>query len=214
MHFLITTIHNEKTRWDRINDHLNDVFTDEFIFPVLATDTRILSHTAIKTEKIKHQSLTMAYYTICQTAIFLKLEDFTILEDDLLIVKKDELHDLFVLMPEDFDLCYMTRTDHNNRSAKTKPYNEHWDTVVANWWETPITTWSNKFAHDFCAHIQNKLKDGIWLGHIDHELVQMVNTRRYKIYGAVTQTAIGLSNVKQVEMSKEGSITSDMVVTN
>lgn len=211
MYFLITTIHNQPTRWDRIQKHLADSLQGEQIFPVLAPDWKMFTHTDLNPKQYKQQSLTLAYYQICQTAVFLELEDFIVMEDDIQIMDPDRLFDLAVWMPENFDLVYLTRTDHNHRSAETQPHDEYFDKVIRNYWETPITAWSISFAKKFINHIQSKLESGLWLGHIDHELLQLCETKKYYFYAAKDKIAVGLSNIEQSVMSKEGSITLDVI---
>jgi hypothetical protein len=210
VYFLITTIHNQQTRWDRIKTHLADLIKNDQVFPVLAPDWKMFEHTDLNPKQYKQQSLTLAYYQICQTAMFLELDDYVVLEDDVKIVHPDQVFDALVQMPEDFDLCYLTRTTHNQESAETTYHDQNFDRVHANYWETPITAWSQHFAQKFVEWIQNKLQNGLWLGHIDHELLQMNDTGKYSFFAVRDMIAVGLSNSDQSEMSKEGSITFDV----
>jgi len=203
--FLITTQHNRESRWERITNLLEN-HEIEFA-PILAPDYRLFLHIGLTDQQSKHQSLTMAYNQVCQTAIFMGLDNFIVVEDDLKILDMDTLYESLRQsnLPHDFDLCYLTKTTHN-QSAITKAYNKHFRRIQSNWWETPITLWSQDFAKTFCQHMEQKTSVGLWLGHIDHELVQM-NEKGAKMYGATYQTCIGLSNSPQNEMSLEGSIT-------
>ena len=211
MYFLITTIHNQHTRWARVKAHLEQTLGEGEVYPILAPDRDMFKHTTLNPKQYKQQSLTLAYFQAAQTALFLGLDDYVVLEDDVLISHENELFDLEVFMPENFDLVYLTRTKHNSESAEVLPYDQYFDIVVGNYWETPITAWSIKFAKEFIAHVQSKLKESLWLGHIDHELMKLCETKKYYFYASKQQVALGLSNVEQSEMSKEGSIHLDVI---
>lgn len=202
--FLITTHHNRDTRHERIKRELLGLdYT-----PILAPDWKMFRHTSLNQKQYKHMSLTLAYYQICQTAVFQELDKFIIIEDDLHVVDESLLQELISNPPGDFDLCYLTRTDHNRESAVTKPYNTNFERVASNWWETPITMWTARFAQKFIKHIEAKLEEGLWLGHIDHELVKLCETSVF--YGSIHQTAIGLSNIDQSLMDYAGSISMEV----
>lgn len=208
MAFLITTTHNASTRWPRIKDELMDQGID--VFPILATDYNLFKHTDLNTAQYKQQSLTMAYLTACQTAVYLGIDQFTIFEDDVKVIDPNQLDMTMLNYPDQFDLCYLTETDHNQKSAKTYTVDENWQKILGNWWETPATLWSIRFAKVFIHHIENKIKSGLWLGHVDHELMKLCESGEFNFFGSRHRTCIGLSNSEQTEMSVEGSIHLDV----
>jgi len=206
--FLITTHHNKDTRHRYIKEHLKGV---DYI-PILAPDWKMFRHTGLNDKQYKQQSLTLAYYQIAQTALFLNLKEFTIMEDDLNITDWKMLDELYENIPEHFDVCYLTRTDHNIASAMVKEYSHHFSKIVNNWWETPITHWSERFARNFVFHIEQKLEEGLWLGHVDHELLQINYKGSVNFYGSNFQIAQGISTSKQPGLiGFEGSICNDLV---
>lgn len=188
--FLITTHHNKDTRHEYIREHL---FRYDFI-PILATDWRFFTHTSLNDKQYKQQSLTMAYYTACQTAIFMQIDEFMIFEDDVCVTSKFILDELLIQLPEDFDLCYLSRTRHNIESAVLTPYDEVFSRVKGNYWETPATVWNIYFAEAFITHIESKINHGLWIGHIDHELMKMNELGLFKFYAPNEQIVIGLSS--------------------
>jgi hypothetical protein len=173
--------------------------------PVVATDWKLFIHTSLNPKQYKQQSLTIAYYQVCQTARFMGLDRFVMLEDDLQITDRDGFIDRMIYR-EEFDLCYLTRTRHNQEGAKTSPHNDLFDKVNSNWWETPATLWSAKFAERFIDHIEAKTNEGLWLGHIDHELDKLNQTGEFMFLGSTKQVAIGLSSTEQTVIPTEGSI--------
>lgn len=188
--YLITTHHNKDTRHEYIKDHLYSFD----VVPIMASDWRMFKHTNLNEAQYKQQSLTLAYYTSCQTAVFCDLEEFMILEDDVHIYNKFLFDSALESLPHDFDLVYLAYTKHNAEGAITKPYNEYYATVIANYWETPATLWSIDFAKKFIQYIESKLEKGLWLGHIDHELLKILTEQRPKYYCLTEPLVIGLSS--------------------
>lgn len=188
--FLITTHHNRETRYDYIKDHLYSFNP----IPILAVDWKLFQYTNLNSKQYKHQSLTLAYYTACQTAVFADMEEFIIFEDDVQITSNMLLDQYLDSLPHDFDLVYLAYTKHNAEGAITKPYNEYYATVIANYWETPATLWSIDFAKKFIQYIESKLEKGLWLGHIDHELLKILTEQRPKYYCLTEPLVIGLSS--------------------
>lgn len=200
MTFLITTHHNSHTRHNYITEHLSEI---NYI-PVMALDWQMFRYTDLTESQYKHQSLTLAYYQIAQTAMFQDIQHYTVMEDDLNVIDWAIMKQQF---PKDFDLCYLTMTDHNKEAAQVEPYSPHFNRIIGNWWETPITEWSLKFATRFVEHIQFKLSHSLWLGHIDHELIKL---NRGHHYGSTRQMAVGLSTNKESGIiSLVGSISGD-----
>jgi len=207
MNFLITTHHNRLTRHERIKQELQDW---DYI-PILAPDWKMFKHTDLNPKQYKQQSLTLAYYQACQTAVFMEVDYFTIVEDDIEFTSVTPLG-CDGPPPEGWDLIFATRTNHNQESAETEDINHvDYDRVISNWWETPFTRWSISFANEFIDHIEAKLEQGLWLGHVDHELMKLCETGKYKFYGSKHKTAIGLSNTDQDVMDKAGSINLDVI---
>lgn len=202
--FVITTHHNRLTRHGFIKQELDKARLS--YYPILAPDYNLFKHTQIEQNQFKRQSLTLAYYQTCQTAIFQGHERFIIMEDDCHIYDDTKLIRSLDYIPPDAALCYLTRTEHNRLSAKTVACNEFFDLINSNWWETPITLWTDFFAHYFISYISRKITESPWLGNIDHELVKITESGLFKVYGAVHKTVIGMSNTDQIMMSKEGSI--------
>lgn len=188
--FLITTHHNRETRHDYIKDHLYSFNP----IPVLAVDWKLFRHTNLNPEQYKQQSLTLAYYTACQTAVFADMEEFIIFEDDVQVSSNLLLVQYLDSLPHDFDLVYLSRTKHNIEGGVTKPYSDHYSIVVSNYWETPATFWSIEFAKKFIDYIENKLESGLWLGHIDHELMKILKESKPRFYCLNEQIIIGLSS--------------------
>lgn len=202
--FLITTQYNELTRWEHAKRELSACGIS--YFPILATDWRMYEHTTLSPAQYKHQSLTLAYYQACQTAVFLGLKEFMIFEDDILVKDRLELYHVIHNPPKYFDICFLTRTEHNKIAAETIPYDSAYDLIKGNWWETPATMWSEKFARTFIHHIHSKLHGQLWLGHIDDIINDFIKAGAGYFFGAKAQTIIGLSNTEQDIISREGSI--------
>ena len=193
--YAITTYHNRETRWKHLKSIINELDEDFFTNTILATDWKMFKHSKLLREQYKQQSLTLAYYQACQLAIFNNHFRFVIIEDDLKI-------DYFIrfstlarfLPPNDAHLCYLALTAHNFESAIVEPYNRWWNKVVANYWETPATLWTIEMAKKFIHHIEKKLETGLWLGHIDHELMKMHTELKLNYYCPVEQCCYGLSS--------------------
>jgi len=207
--FLITTHHNQHSRWAYIKPHLQDMGIT--YTPILAPDYRLFRWHLDETQ-LKHQSLTLAYYQISQTAIFENLSQYAVIEDDVNLIPQFKLamFNLQNSLPEDYDFCYLTQTEHNKEAAITSPVNDYICKVESNWWETPLTLWSRKFAEAFREHISEKLDQELWLGHIDHELVKLNATGKFQMYGATQNTANGLSSARHLQQAQlidfQGSI--------
>jgi len=211
--YAITTHHNRETRWEHLigiiyDNDLDDGDPFDF-FPVLAIDYNLFKHTNLLPEQYKHQSLTLAYYQICQTAVFSQQSQFVIIEDDLNITNLRKFLELIMFEPDDIHLCYLALTKHNQESAYTEPHNHLWNKIIANYWETPATLWTIEMAQLFIDWIEKKLESGLWLGHIDHELLQMHTSLKLNYYCPVEQCCYGLSSEPEKAkgiISLEGSI--------
>jgi len=209
--YAITTHHNRETRWEHLRGL---VYQPDYLFPVnfipvLAPDWRLFKYTDLKPDQYKHQSLTLAYYQICQTAVFSQQSQFVIVEDDLNITNLRKFLELIMFEPDDIHLCYLALTKHNQESAYTEPHNHLWNKIIANYWETPATLWTIEMAQLFIDWIEKKLESGLWLGHIDHELLQMHETLKLNYYCPVEQCCYGLSSEPEKAkgiISLEGSI--------
>lgn len=191
--FLITTIHNRDSRWQYIRQHLYENGIE--YTPILAPDFSFIPEETVK--RAKHISLTLAYYQIAQTAMFEGLLNYMVIEDDINLSQDghSDILEAIRFTPEDFDLCYLTKVQQNH-DAQTRPYNEHLDRIIGNWWETPATLWSLKFAEAFCKEIASKQVLGS-IGNIDHELLKMNDTGKYNFFGAKKNTANGLSTIRE-----------------
>lgn len=121
-------IHNRNTRWEHLTQVIEnlELQTDFYVHPILATDWRIFEYSTLKPQQYKHQSLTLAYYQICQTAVFSQQSQFVIVEDDLTITNLRKFLELIMFEPEDLHLCYLSLTKHNQESAYTEPHNHLW----------------------------------------------------------------------------------------
>lgn len=212
-YYLITTLHNQHTRWQYIKGHLDELGID--YTPILAPDFRQYLHAGLSETQAKHLSLVMAYYQIAQTAEFEEIDEYVVMEDDVQIGDYPLLKSLIkmfdVVGGSSFDLVYLTQTEHNRLSAVTTPMAApYFNRIRANWWETPITMWSARFAHAFIGLISMRLTSELWLGHIDHILNQMNETGKYKFYGSNHNIANGLSCARHLAeglpISFEGSI--------
>ena len=185
-------------------------FTPHFI---LAPDWKMFKHTELNPEQYKHQSLTLAYYQACQTAFFFNADPFVIIEDDLKITHFGNFEHIsrYDVMPNDAHLCYLSLTKHNQESAIVEPHDHLWNKVKANYWETPATLWTIEMAQKFIDHIEKKLEKGLWLGHIDHELMKMHMEQKLNFYCPVEQCCFGLSSEPEKAkgiISLDGSISS------
>lgn len=189
--FLITCWSNRKSRHHYIKREADESLSFcKQVIPVLATDWKLFTYCGIDEKKAKHLSLSLCYQQIAQQALFMGLERYVVIEDDLKVLDKSALWESVENLPETFDVVYLTRTKHNAECAVTVPHNRHFDLIKDNWWETPITVWSSSFARRFNEHLMEKVQEGIWTGNIDHILVQLNHGRHY---GAKTTTAVGLS---------------------
>ncbi len=191
--YAITTYHNRETRWSHLNGVINDLEEDFFVNIILSTDWKMFKHTNLSPEQYKQQSLTLAYYQACQMAIYDDSYQFVIVEDDLQIDNMDLFRELIDSVFE-FNLCYLSLTKHNQESAIVEPHNHLWNKVIANYWETPATLWTIEMAQLFINHIEKKLEKGLWLGHIDHELMKMHVEQKLNYYCPVEQCCFGLSS--------------------
>jgi hypothetical protein len=209
--YAITTHHNRNTRHEHLTQLIEnlELETDFYVHPILATDWRIFEYSTLKPQQYKHQSLTLAYYQICQTAVFSQQSQFVIIEDDLNITNLRKFLELIMFEPDDIHLCYLALTKHNQEAAEVEPYNHLWNKVKANYWETPATLWTIEMAQKFIEWIEKKLEKGLWLGHIDHELLQMHETLKLNYYCPVEQCCYGLSSEPEKAkgiISLDGSI--------
>lgn len=209
--YAITTHHNKETRHKHLTSVIEnlELDTDFYVHPVLAPNWKIFKYTNLSPEQYKQQSLTLAYYQICQTAVFNQDFQFVIIEDDLIITSLFKFTKLIAREPDDVDLCYLSLTKHNQESAIVEPHDRLWNKVKANYWETPATLWTIEMAQKFIDHIEKKLESGLWLGHIDHELLQMHETLKLNYYCPVEQCCFGLSSEPEKAkgiISLEGSI--------
>lgn len=137
-----------------------------------------------------------------------------IIEDDCFINNRLELDIATAIPPDGFDLVYLTSTDHNKTAAITQEHDWRLFKVVSNWWETPVTLWSGKFADSFISYIEQKLNVSLWLGHIDHELMKLNETGNFAFYGVRENLADGLSSSRSKapeSISFDGSISDDIV---
>ena len=198
--YLITCNH-AKGRHDYIRNHLNGLFLKDWQV-IFAPDYRILSGLDGVTRT--HLSLTHAYIQTLSTALFQgNVDKILIMEDDVSFLPDSMpvIESLISELPEDFDLCYLTKTDANN-GAKVEDFSENLTRIVSNWWETPLTLWSRKFAKEFLKYCEWKLSNGS-IGNVDHELCKMnegetlwPDAKQYAFYGSKHLTAFGLSTTK------------------
>lgn len=199
--FSITTWDNRERRWDNLKREVMG-YMDGDMHPILATDWRVYTHCGLSEHKAKHLSLALAYYQIAQTAHFEGLSRYIVVEDDICFQKTFPTP----IAPGDFDLIYLTKTSHNQH-AVTQAYDADYALIKSNWWETPITLWSAAFAGEFIAWVRAKLQQGLWLGNIDHILMQMNDTGKYRFYGSTRKVAVGLSSEPEYgNMDLTGSI--------
>jgi len=197
--YLITCSH-AKGRHDYIRNHLNGLFNKDWNV-IFAPDYRILK--AMDGVTRTHLSLTHAYIQTLSTALFQGNEDrFMIMEDDVSFLPDSAslIEAIINDLPEDFDLCYLTKTDANGGAVVTD-YSDNLSRIVSNWWETPLTLWSRKFAIDFLKYCEWKIANGS-IGNIDHEILKLVtgetlwpDAKQYAFYGSKHLTAFGLSTV-------------------
>ena len=198
--YLITCTH-AAGRHDYIRNHLNGLFMDDWQV-IFAPDYRILK--AMDGVTRTHLSLTHAYIQTLSTALFTgNVDKILIMEDDLNFCFNalPMIYGMINELPEDFDLFYMTKTE-ANLGAKVTDYSDNLSRIVSNWWETPLTLWSRKFAIEFLRYCEWKLSHGS-IGNVDHELVKMneldtlwPDAKQYAFYGSKHLTALGLSTVK------------------
>lgn len=212
--FIITTLDNKQARSKNVEQiGIESALTYEI---VIAPDWRIFKHTSLNPEQYKQQSLTLAYYNICLKAMYLEPEQFVIFEDDAHITDSElffekglELRRLMA-MYDKIKFAYLSRTDHNIESAHVRDEFESygWQTVVANYWETPATLWTLDMAKIFVEYISKKLEQGLWLGHIDHELQKIMIEQKLTYLCPKDQFIVGLSSYKTppVEFDRTGSI--------
>lgn len=205
--YLITTIHNQETRWQHAKREMEGL---TFI-PVLAPDYRVFMYGGLTEQQAKHQSLTMAYLQIAQTTLFNGETQHMVVEDDIsfLPIFEEVMIKMIDSLPADWHFLYVTKTIHNQEAAKTIPVNNYVCKVLDNWWQTPITLWNYPLIEYFVYYISNKLAKELWLGHIDHELVKICQTGQFIFYGAEKNIANGLSseNGEEFEAFKKGSLT-------
>lgn len=205
-HYLITCDH-ARARHDYIRNHLNGIFNQNWQV-VFAPDHRAIQ--ADTDHLRKHISLTQGYLQTLHTALFKGgNDDIMIMEDDVNFLPYSlPVLDLMISeLPDDFDLCYLTKTFPNNDGAVVLSYSDSLYKVFSNWWETPITLWSRKFAKEFLRYADWKM--GVdYMGNIDHELNKMneqtsewPEAKAYNFYGSKQLTAYGLS-------TKEGGMAS------
>ena len=197
--YLITCNH-AKGRHDYIRNHLNGLFLKDWQV-IFAPDYRILK--AMDGVTRTHLSLTHAYIQVLSTALFDgNTGNIMIMEDDVSFQPESMpvIESLISELPEDFDLCYLTKTDANS-GAKVTPHSDNIDRIVSNWWETPLTLWSRKFAIEFLRYCDWKLSNGS-IGNIDHEILKLAasesgwpDAKAYSFYGSKHLTALGLSTV-------------------
>jgi len=197
--FLITCSHATE-RHDYIRNHLNGLFNKEWQV-IFAPDYRILK--AMDGVTRTHLSLTHAYIQALSTALFQGSTDkILIMEDDVSFLPESQplIEAMISELPEDFDLCYLTKTE-ANLGAELTDYSENLTRIVSNWWETPLTLWSRKFAIEFLRYCEWKLANGS-IGNIDHEISKMneldtlwPDAKQYAFYGSKHLTALGLSTV-------------------
>jgi len=162
--FLITTSYNAESRWPYLKEHLSQFE----IAPEthLAIDYKAFLPSGLSEQQAKHQSLTAAYMQIAERIIYEDIGFCMIMEDDICFKPEFSLPPI----PQNADLIYLTQTEHNKEAGKTDPIEGREDLarVRDNWWETPITLWSLKFARRFVSEMKAKLDKGEWLGNIDH----------------------------------------------
>lgn len=205
-HYLITCDH-AKARHDYIRNHLNGIFNQNWQV-IFAPDYRAIQ--ADTDHLRKHISLTQGYIQTLHTALFKgNSEAFLIMEDDVSFEPGgwSIIDSIISELPEDFDLCYLTKTTPNNDGAVVLLHSNNVYKVFSNWWETPVTLWSRKFAKEFLRYSDWKM--GIdYMGNIDHELNKLnekltgwPDEKTYNFYGSKQLTAYGLS-------TKEGGMAS------
>jgi len=194
--FLITCAYT-KARHEYVKSHLKNVLDYQVIF---APDYRLLE--ANPDILRRNISLSIAYIQTLHTALFNgNPTAILIMEDDIHFQPYSFalIEGLIRELPSDFDLCYLTKTSPANDGAKTKVYSSGLEKIVSNWWETPLTLWSRKFAVEFLAYAEWKISNGL-IGNIDHELNKLnegisewPKARTYNYYGSKLTTAYGLS---------------------
>lgn len=198
--FIITT----STNTDR-HRNVMELMDQHDTIPIMATDWRLYEYAGLTAFKAKHHSLVMAYRQIAQMVMVCDINYYIVMEDDLHIIDPVELEEAIDNLPDDpWDVCYLTRTTHNNLSGKTEPYNGYFARIISDWWETPITAWSREFAIRFDEFITEKLKADIWCGHIDHILLQLNQGRHF---GAMYKSAVGSSSEPKEKFHVKSSIT-------
>lgn len=205
--FLITTAHNEHTRWD----HAKSQMLGLTHIPFLAPDYRLFQFAGLSEKRAKHQSLTMAYLQIAQAAIFAGESQYMVVEDDISFCPgfEDEMIKTIDSTPKDWDFLYLTQTPHNKEASKIIPVNDYICKVIDNHWETPITVWGERLIKTFNERMMQKLNEDIWTGHIDHELLKICQEGTLNFYAATKNLANGLSTVRHLASDKisfEGSI--------
>lgn len=204
--FLITCDH-ARERHDYIRNHLNAIFNHNWQV-IFAPDFRAIQ--ADSDHLKKHISLTQGYIQTLHTALFKgNSEAFLIMEDDVSFEPGswNVLDSIIRELPDDFDLCYLTKTIPNNDGAVVLSHSDNIYKVFSNWWETPITLWSKKFAREFLRYADWKMQTG-YIGNIDHELNKLneqvsewPQAKAYNFFGSKSLTAYGLS-------TKEGGMAS------
>jgi len=198
--FLITCNY-ARARHDYIRNHLNGLFNNDYQV-IFAPDYRML-HGKDGVNR-KQLSLTQGYIQALSTALFEGNQDkFMIMEDDVSFLPESlpVIDTMISELPDDFDICYLTRTE-ANRGAKVTDYSDNLSRIVSNWWETPLTLWSRKFALHFLEYAECKISQGS-IGNIDHELNKnnegetlWPDAEPCYFYGSKHLTALGLSTVK------------------
>ena len=212
--YIITTLENQPARGQnviRLDNQISGYLNDANI--IIAPDWRIFKHTELTEKQWKHQSLTLAYYNICMRQLYWGSATFVICEDDLHIFNPKDFTQHTLDFSDTYhktgaDFGYLALTDHNIQSAQVEEFNGLWNQVKANYWETPATIWTQKMARIFVDHISAKLEKGIWVGHIDHELLQIHLVHKLLFLCPKTQFCAGLSTYKTppVEFDRSGSI--------
>lgn len=195
--FLITCTH-AKERHERVKKHLNDIL--ETCQVIYAPDYRLLQGES--DSQRRRVSLSLAYIQTLHTALFNgNPTAILIMEDDIHFQPYSFtlIEGLIRELPQDFDFCYLTKTSPANDGAITQVYSSGLEKIVSNWWETPLTLWSRKFAVEFLAYAEWKIANGS-IGNIDHELNKLnegisewPKARVYNYYGSKIATAYGLS---------------------
>lgn len=212
--YIITTLENKPTRGENVR--LLDSQLSErhsLIDVIIAPDWRIFQHTSLNPEQYRQQSLTLAYYNICMRQLYWGLAVFVIMEDDLHIFDQNKFTSHLFDFEDSYhkigaEFGYLSLTDANIEGAQTEELTFTWNKVKGNYWETPATIWTQKMARIFVDHISEKLKTGLWLGHIDHELQKIMIEQNLTYLCPKSQFCAGLSSYKNppVEFDKTGSI--------